>query len=174
MESLSGDRLAGRGELEKLFLYVGDAKSVNVEAVEAIVGETTGARTDAVIDAALAGNSEALEAELGRLRAEGSGSGALGTLALRHLILLQGLRAGIDAGASISEAVRTARPPIFFRRRAQVEAALARWTVEGLIDARRRIDRAVALSRTQPALEAAAISEALHAIALHARRLKRG
>ena len=62
MESLSGDRLAGRGELEKLFLYVGDAKSVTVEAVEAIVGETTGARTDAVIDAALAGNSETLEA----------------------------------------------------------------------------------------------------------------
>ena len=174
MESLSGDRLAGRGELEKLFLYVGDAKSVTVEAVEAIVGETTGARTDAVIDAALAGNSETLEAELGRLRAEGSGAGALGTLALRHLILLQTLRAGIDAGASVSEVVRTARPPIFFRRRAHVEAALARWTVDGLIDARRRIDRAVALSRTQPALEAAAVSEALHAIALHARRLKRG
>ena len=86
LESLGGDRLAGRGELEKLFLYVGDTKHVAIEDVEAIVGETTGARTDSVIDAALLGDNEALEAELGRLRAEGGSPAALGTLALRHLI----------------------------------------------------------------------------------------
>lgn len=173
MEILSGDRLAGRGELEKLFLYVGEVRSVTVEDVETIVGDTTGARTDAVIDAALLGDNEMLETELDRMRAEGSGSGALGTLALRHLIQLQTLRANVDSGTSISDAVRTARPPIFFRRRGNVEAVLSRWTADGLVKARRRVDRAVSLTRTQPALEASAISEAFHAIALEARRLKR-
>lgn len=174
LESLGGDRLAGRGELEKLFLYVGDRKSVGIDDVRAIVGDTTEARTDAVIDAALLGDNEALESELSRMRAEGGSAAALGTLALRHLIQLQMLRATVDAGRSASEAVASARPPIFFRRKASVEAELSRWTSEGLRDARRRVDRAIALTRLTPALEDAAMSEALHTIALDARRLKRG
>ncbi len=174
LESLGGDRLAGRGELEKLFLYVDEKKSVTVEDVEAIVGDTTAARTDAVIDAALLGDNETLEAELSRMRAEGGSAAALGTLALRHLIQVQLLRAAVDAGKSVSEAVASARPPIFFRRKASVESELSRWTSDALRDARRRVDRAIALTRLQPALEDAAMSEMLHAIALDARRLKRG
>jgi DNA polymerase III subunit delta len=173
LESLGGDRLAGRGELEKLFLYVGETKHVTVEDIGAIVGDTTAARTDAIIDAALLGDNEVLEAELDRLRAEGGSSAALGTLALRHLIQLQSLRATVDAGASVSDAVSRARPPVFFRRRASVEAELSRWSADSLMAARRRVDQAVALTRLQPALEAAAISEAFHAIALDVRRLKR-
>ena len=174
IESLGGDRLAARGELEKLFLYAQKSKSVTAEDVEAVVGDTTGARTDQVIDAALLGDNEALEAELDRLRAEGGSPASIGTLALRHLILLQSLRTAIEAGSSASEAVRYAKPPIFFRRRANVEAELSRWSVDALAVARRRVDRAVALTRLQPALEDAVISEALHGLALDARRLKRG
>lgn len=174
MESLGGDRLAARGELEKLFLYAGDNTTITLDDVLAIVGDTTQARTDQVIDAALLGNNEALETELDRMRAEGGSPAALGTLTLRHLIQLQSLRVSIDKGMSASDAVRTARPPVFFRRRVAVEAELSRWTADALATARRRIDRAVALTRTQPALEAAAISEAMHAIALNARRLKSG
>lgn len=173
LESLAGDRLAGRGELEKLFLYVHDKKIATIEDVEAIVGDTTGARTDEVIDAALLGDNEALEAELDRYHAEGGSVGALGTLALRHLIQLQSLRMTVDAGKSPSEAVSSARPPIFFRRKSNIEAELSRWTSDALIAARRRVDQAVALTRLQPALEKAAMSEAFHSIALEARRLKR-
>jgi DNA polymerase-3 subunit delta len=173
LESLGGDRLAGRGELEKLFLYVDGTKHVTLEDVQAIVGDTTDARTDAIIDAALLGDSETLETELERMRAEGGSSGSLGTLALRHLIALQTLRAAIDAGASVSNAVQGARPPVFYRRRSAVEGALQRWTSDALRDARRRIDRAIALSRMQSALETTAISEALHMIAFKAQQLKR-
>jgi DNA polymerase-3 subunit delta len=174
LESLGGDRLAGRGELEKLFLYVDETKTVTVDDVEAVVGDTTAARTDQVIDAALLGDNEALEAELDRMRAEGGSAGALGTLTLRHLILLQTLRTTVDAGMPVSDAISRARPPIFFRRKSNVEAELSRWSVDALALARRRVDRAVALTRLQPALEDAAMSEALHAVALEARRLKRG
>lgn len=173
LESLGGDRLAARGELEKLFLYVGDDKSVTTEDIEAIVGNTTNAHTDRIIDAALLGDSEALEAELDRMRAEGGSPTALATLTLRHLILLQSLRASVDAGSSAADAVRFAKPPIFFRRKTGVEAALTRWTGPALATARRRIDKAIAFTRRQPSLEAAAISEALHAIALKAHRLDR-
>ena len=173
-ETLAGDRLASQGELEKLFLYVHDTRRVRLEDAAAIVGETTEAETDQVIDSALVGDNESLEAGLNRLRAEGGSFAALGALALRHLIQLQGLRATLDSGANAKRALEYARPPIYFRRRSSVEAALIRWPVESLMLARHQIDRAISLTRMQPALESAVISNALHHLALNARRLKQG
>ncbi len=173
LENLGGDRLAIHGELEKLFLYLGEQKTVTFDAVEAIVGDTTTGKTDHAIDAALLGDNEALELALSRLRAEGGSASALGALALRHLLQLQTLRAAVDAGERPSRAVDFARPPIFGRRRPAVEAEIERWPSPSIAGARRRIDRAVMLMRLQPALEEAAISEALHDVALEARRLKK-
>ena len=173
-ENLGGDRLAIRGELEKLFLYARNQQIVTLADVAAIVGDTTGARTDETIDAALLGDSEALETGLGCMRAEGGSPASLGATALRHLLLLQTLRASIDAGQDASNALNFARPPIFQRRRPTVEAELARWPSGSIQEARRQVDQAVYLTRLQPSLEDAAISEALHTIALTSRKLKRG
>jgi len=173
-ENLGGDRLAIRGELEKLFLYTRGQKVVTLADVASIVGDTTGSHTDETIDAALLGESEALEMGLGRMRAEAGSFASLGATALRHLLTLQTLRAAIDAGQSASEVMNYARPPIFSRRRSAIESELARWPSENIAEARKRIDQAVYLTRLQPSLEDTAISEALHAIALTARRLKRG
>jgi DNA polymerase-3 subunit delta len=170
---LGGDRLAARGELEKLFLYADGQAAVSLSDVEAIVGDTNQTRIDAVVDAALLGDNEALEAELERMRAEGASPAGLGALALRYLIQLQSLRAAMDAGASAATAVDRTRPAIFPRRRPLVEAELRRWPADQLADARRQVDRAVALTRLHPALENAVMSEALHRLALTARRLKR-
>jgi DNA polymerase-3 subunit delta len=169
---LGGDRLASRRELEKLFLYVGGGGPVTAADVAAVVGETAEVRTEAIIDAALLGEHEALESGLERLPAEGGSAAALGAQMLRHLIQLAGLRATVDAGTSISGAVEGARPPIFFKRRSAVGEQLKRWRYPDLAEARRRIAESVALTRRLPGLENAAISEALHAIALDARRLR--
>ena len=169
---LGGDRLACRGELEKLFLYVGDHGSVALADVEAICGDTTEAKTDAVIDSALLGDHEALEVGMDRMRAEGGSAAALGAQALRHLVQLSAMRAGMDAGQGVGAVMDSARPPVFSRRRSAIEAELKRWGSQELAAARRSMADAVALTRRQPALESAAISEALHALALHARRLR--
>ena len=126
------------------------------------------------IDAALLGDSEAVETELGRMRAEASSFASLGAAALRHLLSLQTLRAAIDDGQGPSEVINYARPPIFSRRRSTIEAELSRWPSADIAEARRRMDQAIYRGRLQPSLEDAAISEALHAVALTARRLKQG
>ncbi len=169
--NLGGDRLATRGELEKLFLYVGDAGQVTAADVEAIVGDTAELRTDAVVDAALLGDHEALEVGLDRLRAEGGSAASLGALALRHLLAVSSMRAAYEGGSSISTALDGARPPVFSRRRSAVEAQLKRWSSAELAGVRRQLADAVELTRRQPALEEAAISEVLHRIALQSRRL---
>jgi hypothetical protein len=55
-----------------------------------------------------------------------------------------------------------------------VQAEVERWPVDAIAGARGALDRTVMLMRLQPALEDAAMSAALHGIALTARRLKRG
>lgn len=170
--ALGGDRLASRSELEKLFLYVGDAGAITPADVEAIAGDTAEVKTDGLIDSALLGDHETLEAGLARLRAEGGSAAALGTQALRHLVQLSVLRAAMDSGQGAGAAVDGARPPIFSRRRPAVEAELKKWASHDLAAARQRVADAVALTRLQPALESTAISEALHGLALQARRLR--
>jgi DNA polymerase-3 subunit delta len=173
-EALGGDRLAIRSELDKLFLYVGGAGSVAPADVAAIVGDTAESRTDNIIDAALLGDSEALETGLARLRSEGGSAAGLGTQALRHLLQLQGLRASIDSGLGAKLAVDRHRPPIFPRRQRAILATLVGWSSEALRDARRTVGQAVLATRLQPSLEGAAISAALHDVALQARRMRRG
>jgi len=170
---LAGDRLATRSELEKLILYVGDRKVVTTADIEAVVGDTTESETDRIIDAALLGNHEELDTGLERLRAEGGSPSSLATLALRHLIHLQSLRLALDSGERADAVLRGARPPVNFRRKAAMEASLKRWPQEALREARRLADGAIYLSRLQPALEHAAISDAMHKIALTSRKLKR-
>jgi DNA polymerase III subunit delta len=172
-EKLGGDRLAVRGELEKLFLYAGESKTVTLADVEAIVGDTTGAETDALIDAALLGESEALELGLSRLRAESGSFVSLASAALRHLLQLQSLRAAMDTGVGAGAVLSSARPPVFSRRRSKIESELDRWPSENLRQARQQIDKAIYLTRLQPTIEESAISDAFHRLALTARRLKR-
>jgi DNA polymerase-3 subunit delta len=168
-ESLGADRLASRGEIEKLFLYAGDAAQVTLADVEAVVGDNVEARVDQIVDAALLGDSEGLELGLDRLRAEGGSTSGLATQALRHLVALQGMRASVDAGVSAD----TAAPQHFRRRRDTVIAELRRWPSAELAAARTRIADAVYLTRLTPALDPAAISQAFHETALQSRKLRR-
>lgn len=172
-DGLGGDRLTIRGELEKLFLYAGDARSVALADAAAIIGDAAGAETDTVIDAALVGDSNALETGLQRLRADAASFASLGAAALRHLILLQSIGAAIAAGRPLADALNYARPPIFKRRRSAVETEVRTWSMERIAAARRRMDEAVYLTRLRPGLEDSAISAALHGLALEARRMRR-
>jgi DNA polymerase-3 subunit delta len=173
IERLGGDRLATRSELEKLFLYVGEGNPVTAAHVAAVVGETAEVRGDGIIDAALVGDSESLDAGLERMRAEGGPAAGLAAQAIRHLIQLESFRASMDGGARASTLIERARPPIFSRRRGAVEAALNRWSSDGISEARRTLAHAVALTRRVSSLEQAAVSNALHEIALQSRRLRR-
>jgi DNA polymerase-3 subunit delta len=172
-QNLGGDRLAVRGELEKLFLFARDTKTIGVADVEAIVGDTTGAESDALIDSALLGDSEGLELGLGRLRAESGSFVSLASASLRHLLQLQSLRAAMDTGVGAGTVLSSARPPVFSRRRSTIESELERWPSENLRKARQQIDQAIYLTRLQPTIEESAISDAFHRLALTARKLKR-
>ena len=170
---LGGDRLETRAEIEKLILYVGRDGRISPEHVAAIVGENVEVRADQLIDAALLGRSEAVAADLMRLEAEGASAAGLLTQSLRQVMALGLLRAEVEAGKPASAAVAAARPPIFFKRRDDVEAALRLWPQQRLRQARALIQNAILRSRRRPELDHALLSDALLRISDMGRRLDR-
>lgn len=165
---LGSDRLAIRGEMEKLFLYVGDGGRLTAEHVADLVGEIAAARADRIVDSALVGDAGTVETELLRLASEGGSAASVASQGLRHLLALQAMRRAVDSGRSTREAMDRARPPVFFRRKPAVEAALRVWSATGLREARSGLAAAVLQSRRQPALEFAVVSAALQRIAARA------
>ncbi len=129
--SLGGDRLASRGELAKLLLYVRGQKEVTLDDVEAVLADVSALVMDAIIDAVFSGQSAAFESDYRRLTAEGIPAATILGSALRHAFALLQARMDIENGGSVSGAVESWRG-LHFKRKAQVERQLNRWTSNGL------------------------------------------
>jgi DNA polymerase III subunit delta len=131
LASLGGDRLATRGELAKLMLYAHGQREITLEDVDAIMSDVSSLATDAVIDAAFAGEGAGLETGSRRLAAEGVNASSVLGAALRHALTLLSARLVVEEGRPIGTALEGMRG-LHFRRKALVERQLQRWTSETL------------------------------------------
>lgn len=167
-ESLGGDRLATRGELEKLALYAHGQTSITVEDIEAVVSDVSVPSIDAVIDAAFLGDRAALEAGLEQLAQHGTSAAAIIALALRHGLALLGHAARMGGRGDVEGAIRNWRG-LHFRRKNAVTRQLKLWTPDRLAKAVERLQGAALTTRQLPALADAAASQALFALGSRAR-----
>jgi DNA polymerase-3 subunit delta len=167
-ESLGGDRLATRGELEKLALYAHGQSSVSVEDVEAVVSDVSGPSIDAVIDAAFLGDRVALEAGLEQLAQHGTAPAAIIALALRHGLSLLGHVVRLGGSGDTDSAIRNWRG-LHFRRRTAAARQLKLWTPDRLARAITGLQSAALATRQTPGLADAAASQALFALGSRAR-----
>jgi len=165
---LGGDRSASRSELRKLALYAAGSGEVSVEDVAAVVADASALALDDLVDAAFAGRPAELETQIAKARAAGSAVGSIFFAAQRQLAQLHRWRTAIEAGAAFS--VETAQPPVHFRRRGQVAAALKQWTAARLATAMTELADAVLASRRTPSLADTIAERALLALAVKARR----
>lgn len=131
ISSLGGDRLASRGELSKLLLYVHGRKEVTLEDVEAVLADVSSLAIDAIIDAVFSGNPADFESDYQRLTAEGTPAATILGAALRHTLNLLQARIDIESGVSAAMAIDGWRG-LHFKRKPQVERQLNRWSSTGL------------------------------------------
>jgi DNA polymerase-3 subunit delta len=165
--ALGGDRMASRGEIEKLVLYAAGNKSVGLEDVIASTGDAAGLSVDDVVDATLEGRLDGLELAFRRLAAAGNQVFPILAATMRQFQSLHGLRVGMEEKSlSAGAAVAAARPPIFFSRRKTVESALQRWSPEAIARILARLQAAVLQTRRRPELAVAITRQTLMAIAL--------
>ncbi|GLK83495.1 DNA polymerase III subunit delta [Ancylobacter defluvii] len=167
---LGGDRLASRGEIEKLLLYAAGEPRVTAAHVRDIVGDASALALDEVVDSALAGlSAEAIEAYHKALGEGMRGDVILGLVA-RAAQGLHLMRLGIEAGGSVERAIDGARPAIHFRRKPLVEKALRGWTAARLEKALLAVDDALLAARRSAALGPVLAERALLQLAATARR----
>jgi DNA polymerase-3 subunit delta len=130
VSSLGGDRLASRSELQKLALYAHGTDRVDVEDVSAVVTDATTPAFDVIADAAFAGQSQEVDRQFAKARADGTPATVIVGAALRHAAQLHRTRLDIEGGVPVAEALRGMR--VHFRREKLVETALRNWTAARL------------------------------------------
>jgi DNA polymerase III subunit delta len=165
---LGGDRAASRSEIRKLALYARGRGQVDVEDVAAVVSDASALALEDIVDAAFAGRPAELETQLAKARTAGSTPGSILFNAQRQLAQLHKWRIAIDEGGSVS--LDMLQPPLHFRRRASVEAALKAWSAARLSVAMADLATAVLESRRNPVLADTIAERALLAIATQGRR----
>ena len=165
---LGGDRAASRNEIRKLALYARGRGQVGVEDVAAVVSDASALALEDIVDAAFAGRPAEVEAQLGKARTAGAAAGSLLFNAQRQLAQLHKWRLAIEQGAPFS--LEAVQPPLHFRRKALVEAALKAWNTARLTAAMAELADAVLESRRRSALAETIAERALLAIATQGRR----
>lgn len=152
---IGADRALSRAEIEKLSLYAAGRPSIEIEDVEAIVGDASEQNTDRIVDHAAAGRSGDAISEFDRALAAGENAQVIVAAIQRHFHRLHRVRTALDAGRSFDDATRSLRPPLFFKQKAAFQAQASLWTADRLSDARFRIARALLAARRGGDLEAA-------------------
>ena len=165
---LGGDRASSRSEILKLALYARGNDEVGVDDVAAVVADASALQLDDIVDTAFAGRPAELETQLAKARAAGSPAGSIFFAAQRQVAQLHKWRTAMEAGSGFS--LDAAQPPLHFRRKALIEAALKVWSAARLANAMAELADAVLQSRKNPDLADTIVERALLAIAANSRR----
>ena len=165
---LGGDRAASRSELRKLALYARGRERVGVDDVAAVVSDASSLALDDIVDAAFAGKTAELETQLAKARTAGTPAGSIFFAAQRQVAQLHKWRTAIETGGGFS--LDAVAPPLHFRRKAMIDAALKLWNAARLAAAMAELADAVLASRRNSALAETIAERALLAVAVRARR----
>jgi DNA polymerase III subunit delta len=165
---LGGDRAASRGEIRKLTLYAHGRGQIGIDDVAAVVSDASSLALEDIVDATFAGRPAELETQLAKARTAGSASGSILFTAQRQLAQLHKWRLAIEERSGFS--LDAVQPPLHFRRKTAVEAALKAWNAARLATAMTELADAVLEARRKPALADTITERALLAIAANGRR----
>ena len=136
-QNLTGEEGPLGQALEVLGLYAGEAKTLSLADVSAILADGGDASTGDAIDAALTGDLAGTDKALSLAYEEGASPVGLIRVLLMELARLRLAAGAMAEGASAQEAMAGMRPPVFFKRQPMVQKMLRLWPL-------RAVDQALA------------------------------
>jgi DNA polymerase III subunit delta len=165
---LGGDRQASRNEIAKLALYARGRDLVGIDDVAAVVSDASALALDDIVDATFAGRPAELETQLAKARLAGTAAGSILFAVQRQVAQLHKWRTAIETGAGFS--IDSVQPPVNFRRKDAIAAALRLWSAARLLVAMSELADAVLQSRRNADLADTIAERALLAVAANVRR----
>jgi DNA polymerase-3 subunit delta len=152
---LGADRALSRGEIEKLVLYARGKTRIEVDDVDAVVGDASELTLDKIVFAAASGDGGQALFECDRALSSGEDAQTVVSATQRHFQRLHRLRAATDAGRSFDDALWQLKPPVYFKQKTRLELQCRMWSKERLDEALSRITRTAKMARLSSGLEAA-------------------
>ena len=150
---LGADRALSRGEVEKLALDALGKPEIDVDDVEAIVGDASEQSMDRIITAAASGDAARAVGEFTRSVAAGESAQGIILATQRYFHRLHRTRTAMDQGRSLDDALRGLRPPLHFRQKDAFAAQLPHVVTPRLDQALSAIATAAKAARLTSALE---------------------
>ncbi|NHO18973.1 DNA polymerase III subunit delta [Acetobacter oeni] len=138
VSQLGADRIGVRNEIEKLALYAGPDHELDLEDVRICIGDSGSASIDDSVFLAMEGDRGGTDLALERALSEGANPVAVARVLLGHIGRLRRVKAATEQGQSQSEAMKSLRPPVFFKKQQGFERALGLWSLPALTDLARR------------------------------------
>ena len=130
-QHLGGDRMIILNELEKISLYYGESEEpITIEAVRDIVGESNERSLDDVCSAVAGGQISALCKTLDRLFMEGVQGVAILRSVHRYFSRLSEIHQLCAGGQSMDQAVKTLKPPVFFKQQPVMKRHAGNWNTK--------------------------------------------
>jgi DNA polymerase III subunit delta len=154
MARLGADRALSRSEVDKLALYAAGKGTIDIDDVEAVVGDAAELAMDRVVNAAALGQAARALVECDRAFAAGENPQSLIAATQRHLTRLHRTRTAIDSGRSLDEVIRNMRPPLHFKQRQTFETQCRQWSAGRLDKALSCVAAAAKSARLNASLEA--------------------
>lgn len=164
---LGADRALSRAEVEKLALYAQGKSRIDADDVDAIVGDASELAIDRIVNAAASGNAATAINEFARAVNAGENPQMVIAAIQRHLQKLHRVRADIDKGAQLADAIRQLRPPLHFKQRDTFTDQCRRWSRPALDRALAATADALRNARLNSAIEEALAERLLLSLASH-------
>lgn len=141
VEHLGADRGVTRSELAKLALCLDGSgpaparRRITFELAASVVGDSAALGLDDLVDAVAAGEASKAARCLDRLLGEGQAPVRIVRALANHFARLQRFALLVEQGEAPDRVIEQARPPIHFRRKSAVKAAVRAWGAEAAGDA---------------------------------------
>jgi|TARA_R110002072_G_scaffold12038_18_gene53051 DNA polymerase-3 subunit delta len=147
--NLGSDRQLSRRELEKLLLYMGDSQAqIELADVQVCIGDSAALSLDDLSVAVAAGNAMEADRTLQRALQEGANPVAIIRAVSRYFQRLHLVSGQLATGASLDSALRSLRPPLFWKQKESFAAQVRAWNpkllaraLKALLEAERNCKR---------------------------------
>ena len=132
ISQLGSDRGLSRSELEKLALYAGPGGSLDPSDIEAAIGDSAASAIDQLVFAAASGQAHELDIALEHAFENATHAVQILRASANHLNRLAQTRTAVNAGKPAKQAMKSLRPPVFFKNESAFESQLRLWNDDGL------------------------------------------
>ncbi len=138
-EHLGADRRLIRLEVEKLALYAGDGGRLTEADIRACIGSNGDFALDDVVFAAADGDQRAVESALRQAWQADTAPVAVIRSLQRHVQRLSVVTTQVARGTDVRQALRSLRPPVFWKQEQRFQAQARRWSPDRLAEALSRL-----------------------------------